>query len=139
MRRLLCVPIACLLSAGWLFASAQQLSAASAFQSRTNDSSGVRVLVTPRALTVGAMTWDFDVVLDTHTRPLDEDLVAATALLDEKGHSTRPVSWQGDPPGGHHRKGILKFAAPAGNPTTFELQMKGVGGANLRTFRWESK
>jgi hypothetical protein len=79
MRRLLCVLIAGLLSAGWLFVSAQQLFAASVFQSRTDDSSGVRVLVTPRALTAGAMTWDFDVVLDTHTRPLDEDLVAATA------------------------------------------------------------
>ena len=139
MRRLLYVLVAGLLSAGSLFVSAQELSAASAFQTRTNDSAGVRVVVTPRALTAGATTWDFDVTLDTHTRPLNEDLVAATALVDEKGQSTTPVSWQGDSPGGHHRKGILKFAAPAGNPTTFELQMKGVGGVNLRAFRWESK
>ena len=139
MKRLLCGLIAGLLSAGLLFASAQELSAASAFQPRTNDAAGVRVVVAPRALTAGAATWEFDVTLDTHTKPLNDDLVAGSTLLDEKGQSTSPVSWQGDSPGGHHRKGILKFTAPTGNPTAFELQMKGVGGANLRTFRWESK
>ena len=139
MSRLPCVLIAGLLSAGVLFASAQELSAASTFQPRTNDGAGVRVVVTPRAPTAGATTWDFDVTLDTHSKPLNEDLVAVSALVDEQGRSTSASSWQGDPPGGHHRKGILKFATPAGDPTTFELQMNGVGGVNLRTFRWESK
>ena len=139
MKRLSCVPIIGLLSASALLASVQDSFAASALQSRTNDAAGVRVVVTPRVLTAGATTWDFDVTLDTHTKPLNEDLVAVSALVDEQGRSTSPSSWQGDPPGGHHRKGILKFAAPAGNPTTFELQMNGVGGANLRAFRWEVK
>ena len=139
MRRLSCVLIAGLLSAGSLFASTRELSAASAFEPRTSDAAGVRVVVTPKVLTAGATTWDFDVTLDTHTKPLNEDLVAVSALVDEQGRSNSPSSWQGDPPGGHHRKGILKFTAPAGNPTAFEVQMKGVGGVNLRTFRWESK
>ena len=138
MMRLPSVLIAGLLSVA-LFASAQELSAASTFQPRTNDGAGVRVVVTPRVPAAGATTWEFDVTLDTHTKPLNDDLVAVSALVDEQGRSTSPSSWQGDPPGGHHRKGILKFAAPAGNPTTFELQMNGVGGVNLRTFRWESK
>ena len=51
MRRLPCVLIAGLLSAGALLASAQELSAASTFQPRTNDGAGVRVVVTPRAPT----------------------------------------------------------------------------------------
>jgi hypothetical protein len=139
MRWLPCVLIAGLLSAGALVATAQGLFAASTFQPRTNDAAGVRVVVTPRLPAAGVTTWDFDVALDTHTKPLNDDLVAVSALVDEQGRSTSPSSWQGDPPGGHHRKGILKFAAPAANPTTFELQMKGVGGVSLRTFRWESK
>lgn len=139
MRRLLGVLVASLLCAGSLFLPAHELSAASAFQPRTNDSSGVRIVVTPRALTPGATIWEFDVMFDTHTKPLNDDLVAVSALVDEQGRSIRPISWQGDAPGGHHRKGILKFSSLAGNPTALELQMKGVGGVDLRTFRWELK
>jgi hypothetical protein len=139
MKRLSCLLIVGLISVGSLFSCADELLAASAFQSRTSDAAGVRVVVMPRALTAGAATWEFDVTLDTHTKPLNDDLVAVSVLVDEQGRSTKPSSWQGDAPGGHHRKGILKFFAPAGSPTAFELQMKSVGGVDLRTFRWELK
>lgn len=137
MRRLYCVLVAGLLSAGSLFMSAEELSAASALQPRTNDTAGVRVVVIPRALTPGATTWEFDVTLDTHTKPLNDDLVAVSALVDERGRSTKPSSWQGDAPGGHHRKGILKFSPPAELPKSIELQINGIGGVATRTFRWE--
>lgn len=137
MRRLSCALIVGLLSVGSLFTSAEDLSAASAFQPRTSDVAGVRVVVMPRALTVGATTWEFDVTFDTHTKPLNDDLVAVSALVDERGRSTKPNSWQGDAPGGHHRKGILKFPSSAEMPKSIELQINGVGGVATRTFRWE--
>ncbi|HEY7459950.1 MAG TPA: hypothetical protein VH765_14495, partial [Xanthobacteraceae bacterium] len=72
---------------------------------------GVRVVVTPTALGPGAAVWEFQVVMDTHSKPLNEDLAQAAALVDDDGKRHAPVAWQGDPPGGHHRKGVLKFSA----------------------------
>jgi hypothetical protein len=48
-------------------------------------------------------------------------------------------SWSGDPPGGHHRKGVLQFPAPTNNPATYEVHVKGVGGVDVRIFRWDLK
>jgi hypothetical protein len=77
--------------------------------------------------------------MDTHSKPLNEDLAQAAALVDDDGKRHAPVAWQGDPPGGHHRKGVLKFSAPAALPAAVELRIDGVGGAGAWTFRWELK
>ena len=111
--------------------------AAPALAARTSDEAGIKVIVTPKALGLGAKVWEFEVVLDTHTKPLNDDLAQITVLMDEAGRRYVPVAWQGDPPGGHHRKGILQFSAPAEMPKSVELQIKGVGGVATRTFRWE--
>ena len=110
---------------------------ASAFEARTSDAAGVRVVVTPKAVTPGAATWDFEITMDTHTKPLTEDLVRNTVLISADRRMT-PTAWQGDAPGGHHRKGVLKFSAPAELPKRFELQIGAIGGA-ARNFRWELK
>jgi hypothetical protein len=47
--------------------------------------------------------------------------------------------WTGDPPGGHHRKGVLQFAPPAEPPAAVELQLSGIGGVATRSFRWQLK
>lgn len=112
---------------------------APAFSARSSDSSGVRVVVTPKALGPGVTVWEFEVIMDTHTKPLNENLAQVTALVDEGGRRYNPVAWQGDPPGGHHRKGVLQFSAPAEMPASVELQITSVGGAGIRTFRWELK
>jgi hypothetical protein len=85
------------------------LPAGTPLASRTSDSSGVRVVVTPKTVESGAAVWEFEVVMDTHTRPLNEDLARAAVLVDDSGRQHAPVAWQGDPPGGHHRKGVLRF------------------------------
>ena len=126
------VMLACL-----IFAAAPNVIASSTLPSRTNDQGGVRVVVTPRPQSVNATTWEFDVALDTHTKPLTDDLAAASSLVDDQGKATPAKSWTGDPPGGHHRKGVLQFSAPANNPAAFELRLKGVGGVDVRTFRWD--
>lgn len=112
-------------------------SAAPALAARTSDEAGVRVVVTPKALGPGVTVWEFTVVMDTHTKPLDDDLVQVAALVDGGGRRYVPVAWQGDPPGGHHRKGVLQFSAPAEMPKSVELKINGVGGVATRTFRWE--
>lgn len=107
--------------------------------SRTNDELGVRVVVTPKTLAPGAAAWEFEVIMDTHTKPLTDDLVRAAVMVDENGRQYAPLSWQGDGPGGHHRKGLLRFAAPGEQPKTVELQLTGVGGSGKRIFSWELK
>ena len=114
-------------------------STAPALAARSNDAAGVRVVVTPRALGKGVTIWEFEVVMDTHTKPLTDDLARAAVLVDEAGRRYQPVAWQGDPPGGHHRKGVLRFSAPAEMPDAVELRIAGIGGTDKRTFRWELK
>ena len=114
-------------------------STAPALAARSSNEAGVTVVVTPKALGPGVTVWEFDVVMDTHTKPLTDDLAKVAALVDGAGHRYVPTAWQGDPPGGHHRKGILQFSAPAEIPKSIELQVNGVGGVAIRTFRWEMK
>jgi hypothetical protein len=112
-------------------------SAAPALAASNSDEAGVRVVVTPKTLGAGETVWEFNIVMDTHTKPLDDNLTQAAVLVDGAGHRYVPVAWQGDPPGGHHRKGVLQFSAPADMSKSVELQINGVGGVTTRTFRWE--
>jgi hypothetical protein len=100
---------------------------------------GVTVAVTPQNLVASAKSWDFKVVLDTHSGDLNDDLVKTVALLDDKGGRYVPVQWEGAGPGGHHREGALKFKPVSPTPATIELQIKRAGEANPRTFRWQLK
>ena len=118
-------------------AAIAQLSAATPLASRTSDAGGVRVVVTPKTAEPGATAWEFEVMMDTHTKPLNEDLVRAAVLVDDSRRQHVPLAWQGDPPGGHHRKGILRFPLPAERPKAIELQISGIGGPGKRVFRWE--
>ncbi len=139
MKSLSSIVAAGALCAAAAFASVPPSFAASAFEARTSDAAGVSIVVTPRPLAPGATTWEFDVAMNTHVRPLAEDLAKAAVLIEADGQRATPVGWQGDPPGGHHRKGVLRFAAPSAPQQTFELQLSDVGGADLRTFRWDVK
>jgi len=107
--------------------------------SRTSNSAGVQVVVTPNAIDPKAKVWEFTVALNTHTTPLTVDLAKAAMLTDDAGHRYAPLAWQGDPPGGHHRKGVLQFPAPAGSPKVIELKIKGIAGPTERVFKWELK
>lgn len=121
-----------------LSAPATMAQPAAAPAAVSNDAEGVRIVVKPKAIAAG-LAWEFEVTMDTHTKPLDSDLTKAAELIDDGGRRYAPLSWQGDKPGGHHRKGILRFAAPAGQIKSVELQIQGVGGDSKRTFRWTLK
>lgn len=104
-------------------------------EARKSDEAGVQVVVTPKPYDPAAATWDFDVIMDTHTKPLGDDLVRISELIAD-GRSYTPAGWQGDPPGGHHRKGVIKFTRPAERPKSIEIRINGIGGAGMRKFKW---
>jgi hypothetical protein len=95
---------------------------------------GVTVRATPGTLS-GAI-WEFQIVFDTHSQDLRDD-VAKSASLVADGVVSAPLEWRGDPPGGHHRKGALRFTAPAGRPAAIELRLSRPGEAKPRVFRWK--
>jgi hypothetical protein len=126
------------LALGALFFPVTPSAAASALAARSSDANGVRVVVTPKQADPGA-GWTFEVVMDTHTQPLDADLTKSSVLIDDAGRRYLPLSWQGDPPGGHHRKGALRFATGNADLKSFELQIEGLAGAGKRVFQWTIK
>ncbi len=136
MRRLFHVVIGALALIG-LLAGQWPLAADSALPARTNDTAAVRVVVTPTAVGVNMKVWEFKVVMDTHSKALNENLMDVAVLVDDSGRRYAPMSWQGTPPGGHHREGILRFAAPAKMPRQIELQIDRIGGAGIRKFQWQ--
>ncbi len=111
--------------------------AAQALAPQTNSEGSVRVKVTPRSISAEARMWDFEIALDTHTSDLSQDLAKSSALIDAQGKPHAPIGWEGDPPGGHHRKGILRFQPLRGSTQTLELRITGVGGVDVRLFRWQ--
>jgi hypothetical protein len=127
------VAVACLIAVA---AASSALSAEMATQKNTG--SGVTVAVTPQNVSPEAKTWDFRIVLDTHSQDLKDDLVKATVLLDGSGARQSPLSWDGAGPGGHHRAGVLRFRPPAARPQVIELQIQRTGEPTPRTFRWKA-
>lgn len=109
---------------------------AAAATPQTSNEGGVVIRVTPARLAPGAVTWDFEVVFETHTVQLTGDPAQFTVLLDPQGQVHAPLRWDGDPPGGHHRKGILKFKPIRPAPVTVTLKIRGIGGVPERAFTW---
>lgn len=103
---------------------------------QVNKEGQVVVTVTPLTLSATADTWRFEVVFDTHVTPLNQDLLQAVLLTDTNGHDQRPTAWEGDPPGGHHRKGVLVFNAIIPSPASVTLKIDQVGSVPERRFTW---
>ena len=105
-------------------------------ETKENTEGSVAVSVTPQILDTSSKTWDFELALNTHSGSLDVNLVTASELMDDQGKSYKPISWEGSPPGGHHRSGVLKFNAISPRPKSIELKIKNVGGISERNFKW---
>jgi hypothetical protein len=113
--------------------AAGSVAASGAFPPKTVSAGGVVVTVKP--LQPSASHWDFDIALNTHTQELSDNLVQSASLVI--GVKTiGAVSWLGDPPGGHHRKGVLRFNAVEPQAREFELRIMRPGESAARVFRW---
>ena len=93
-------------------------SSASQLASRTINAGSVEVTIEPLRLDDSGAS--FRVKLDTHSGDLNLDLAQA-AHLEVAGTDWGTASWVGDPAGGHHRQGELRFA-PAG-PLRGEIRL----------------
>jgi hypothetical protein len=128
---------------GLLFASAALFASSAATAAelgpRTTSVSGVTVKVTPKRIAPDAAAWEFAVVLDTHSQDLSDDLAKNSVLVDAQGVRHAPLAWDGAPPGGHHRAGVLRFKGLGTLPDAIELQIRRLGEPAPRAFRWNLK
>lgn len=106
---------------------------------QSNQSGGVTIAVKPVEVSPGTATWSFQVSLTTHSQELSDDLAAAAYIVDGAGKKVSPTAWEGDAPGGHHRKGVLRFKALAPPPAILELHIQRQGESAPRKFRWQLK
>lgn len=113
----------------------RMLSAAE-LATQTNREGVVTIKVTPQAVSASAASWRFEVVLDTHSASLTQDLRDVAVLSDGAGGEYPPTAWEGDPPGGHHRKGVLVFAPISPMPVSLTLKIRGIAGVPERIFAW---
>lgn len=120
-----------------LLVAAAFAATAAELATQKNSDRGVTVAVTPQNVSGDATTWDFKIVLDTHSQTLSDDLSKSSVLFDGAGTRHAPVAWDGAAPGGHHREGVLRFKPILPRPPAIELQITRTGEAAPRSFRWQ--
>jgi hypothetical protein len=112
------------------------VSNVNAYRSIASRSNGVTVDVKPMQFAAGKPA-KFEVSMNTHSVDLSADLTAVSTLTDDQGKEYRPVGWEGDGPGGHHRSGVLEFPALEGTPKSVTLVIKDIASVPERVFQWE--
>lgn len=99
-------------------------------ETKENTEGLVSVTITPLSLR------EFEVSLNTHSEELNVDLVTSSILTTDQGKIYKPTNWEGDPPAGHHRKGILKFNSIDPKPNFIVIKIENIGGIAERSFKW---
>ena len=118
-----------------ILAAIPSAQAAANLPPQSSSQTGVAVQVTPRV--VSGSTWEFQFAIDTHSGDLSDDFEKAVVLVADDRTSYAPVAWQGDPPGGHHRKGVVRFKAITPQPQKIELKLQRFGESTPRLFHWQ--
>ena len=113
------------------------VSTAQPLAPETSNRSAVTLKVTPT--NVKGDAWEFEMVFDTHSQELKDDLLKTAVLVTPDGKQIAPAGWKGDAPGGHHRKGVLRFDAVKPQPGKLELRVTRPGEQEPRIFTWELK
>lgn len=114
-----------------------QLLSQEELNTQTNSEGAVDIEVTPLDISKSSDTWKFEIAMNTHSVTLDQDLTKVSVLKDEKGKEYSPTSWEGAPPGGHHREGTLVFAPITSKSKELKLVIKGIGEIPERIFTWK--
>ena len=106
-----------------------------AYKTKSNKENRVRVDVRPVQLLPGKPA-KFEIRMNTHSGDLSQDLVAVCTLKDSSGRDYRPTNWDGSPPGGHHRSGVLEFSKLAEGAESITLVIREVANVPERVFNW---
>lgn len=102
---------------------------------QTNSEGAVSISVKPTDVSAEATSWSFSVALNTHMGDLGEDLTQSSVLVAD-GKEYQPVGYDGDPPGGHHRMGTIRFNPVTPRPGSIQIKIRQVGSVAERTFSW---
>ena len=105
-------------------------------QTQTLIDDTVTYKVTPKNFIPSNETWDFNIIVDTHTGSLDQDMASTIRLIDDKSNEYKATTWDGAAPGGHHREGILKFSPISPRPAFVELKIQTTSSAENNRLRW---
>jgi len=108
---------------------------AAAYQTQSNNQNRVRVDVSPIQLSPGKPI-KFEIRLNTHSGDLSQDLVTVCTLKDNSGREYQPTGWDGSPPGGHHRNGVLEFSELGDAAQSITLVIREVANVPERIFNW---
>jgi hypothetical protein len=98
----------------------------------------IKITATLQDIAKDAKTWNVELDMETRTHALSEGMEDAAVLIAD-GKKYDPVGWQGSPPGGRHRKGLLRFKAIVPQPASVELQIRLIGDPSPRSFKWRLK
>ena len=110
---------------------------------RIDQQGAIIVEITPLNLDSPTDTFEFDIVLTTHSIDLSMDLATLSTLTTDTGVSVESTLWDA-PLGGHHVEGRLIFPATKDGKSILEgankltLTITDVDAAS-RTFEWELK
>jgi hypothetical protein len=106
-----------------------------AYQTKSDKKNSVRVDVRPVQLLPGKPA-KFEIRMNTHSGDLGQDLIAVCILKDSSGREYRPLNWDGSPPGGHHRSGVLEFSELGEGVESITLVIREVANVPERVFNW---
>lgn len=101
-----------------------------------NDQNSVTVEVEPLDIKMDEPV-RFRVSFNTHQGDLNFDLTQISLLEDDQGNTIQPLRWEGSPPGGHHRKGILVFPELKAQTKWIKLTVRDVYDVPERVFEWK--
>ena len=104
------------------------------FETKTDSAGEVTVEITPKNIQEGV--FEFEIVMDTHSVALDQDMATVSKLVDDRGSEYKPTLWKGDGPGGHHKEGRLRFEGIAQKPKSIKLIIGSIGGVE-RNLTWD--
>ncbi|OGM97435.1 MAG: hypothetical protein A2735_01740 [Candidatus Yanofskybacteria bacterium RIFCSPHIGHO2_01_FULL_41_21] len=105
------------------------------WESKTDNQLAVTITVTPIDISSQLKKWEFEIVMDTHSVELNQDLTKMAVLVDDQGKEYKPLSWEGTI-GGHHREGLLIFNQIIPTPKSVQLKVSGIGDV-IRSFDWQ--
>ena len=106
------------------------------FVAQENSGGEVDIKATPLILKAGEKP-QFEIEFNTHSVELDFDISRIALLTDEAGNSDTSSTWEGSPPGGHHRSGTLIFTAPLIQTKSVNLTIRDISGVSKREFTWQ--